>query len=76
MIPRADRFTPFESWVDQFRLTVGGSTSIPEWRGGSWRDWVREFQTAADGDVIDVPREAEFNDFETWADDFIRRNEG
>lgn len=76
MIPRADAATPFESWVESFRLTVGGSTSIPQWRGEPWREWVREFQGAADGDVIDVPREADYQDFETWADDFIRLNGG
>jgi hypothetical protein len=75
MIPQANRFTPFQEWVELFRVSVGGGTSIPEWQGQGWREWVDAFREAADGDEIDVPRQTEFSEFEAWADDFIRRNE-
>lgn len=76
MIPRADIHTPFAAWVGLFRAAAPGTVSIPLWRGEGWRDWADAFEQAADGDVLDVPRQTEFPSFESWADEFIRRNEG
>ncbi len=75
MIPRADRYLPFEDWVDLFRLNVDETVSIPRWNGEDWRDWVDEFKKAADGDVFDIPRDGDFDTFQEWADWFTWLNE-
>lgn len=75
MIPRADQFTGFLLWTEALRDEIPGDGSVPFYRGESWQVWVDRFKQASDGDVIDIPRSTDFQTFEAWADEFIRRNE-
>lgn len=75
MIPRADNLTPFPFWTEVVREEIAGDGSVPLWRGETWREWVDNFKEAADGDVLDIPRQIEFRTFEAWADEFILLNE-